>query len=368
MRPPDRPVAEYLGDRLDKLGFEVELQEVVADRPNVVAVARGDPGRQSFLFNGHSDMPPPVPGWSRDPFDPWIADGVIHGGGIGDMKGGLAALVAGAAAVLRAGPAGRGDVHVLVSMHHDTIGLGTKYFLAASEARIDAAVCGEPTSLRVQLCHGGAWGFEVVVRGRQRHQARLEEGVNAIAGAARIVGRLEPAALTFEPDRRLDYLPRIVVGQIVGGGHTSSTAGECVLRGDVRYLPSMTVEGMKADLRRLCERVCAELPGLSAEVRTSVVQRPYQIDPDAPVVRSLVEAHAGVTGRRPELTTGLPAGAFITDAADLARAGTPTALYGPCEWNTDPDEGASIAELATAARVYAALCADVTARPRLSPE
>jgi hypothetical protein len=68
MRPHERAVAEYLGGRLDRLGFDVELQEVVADRPNVIAVARGDPGRRSFLFNGHSDMPPPVPGWSRDPF------------------------------------------------------------------------------------------------------------------------------------------------------------------------------------------------------------------------------------------------------------------------------------------------------------
>jgi len=203
-----------------------------------------------------------------------------------------------------------------------------------------------------------------VVRGRQRHQARLEEGVNAIVGAARIVARLQPEALTFEPDRRLDYLPRLVVGQVGGGGHTSSTAGECVLRGDVRYLPSMTVEGMKADLARVCAAVCAEMPGLSAEVRTSVFQRPYQIDPRAPVVQSLVAAHAQVTGRRPELTTGLPAGAFITDAADLVRAGTPTALYGPCDWTTEPDEGVAIADLVTAARVYAALCADLTARPR----
>src|SRR5262249_37355306 len=51
MRPNERAVAHYLGERLDRLGFDVELQEVVADRPNVVAVARGDPGRQSFLFN-----------------------------------------------------------------------------------------------------------------------------------------------------------------------------------------------------------------------------------------------------------------------------------------------------------------------------
>src|SRR5262249_35841118 len=104
MRPNEKAVALYLAGQLERLGFEVELQEVVADRPNVVAVAPGSPARQSFLFNGHSDMPPPVAGWSRDPFDPWIADGILHGGGLQDMKGGVAAMVARAAAAARAHP------------------------------------------------------------------------------------------------------------------------------------------------------------------------------------------------------------------------------------------------------------------------
>src|SRR4051812_1089987 len=86
MRPNEKAVALYLAGRLEGFGFEVDLQEVVPERPNVVALLRGEADRQSFLFNGHSDMPPPVPGWSRDPFDPWIADGVLHGGGLQDMK------------------------------------------------------------------------------------------------------------------------------------------------------------------------------------------------------------------------------------------------------------------------------------------
>jgi acetylornithine deacetylase len=364
MRPGEKAVAAYLAGELERLGFEVELPEVVAERPNVVAIARGDPAYRSFLFNGHSDMPPPVPGWSRDPFAPWLDGGTLHGGGIGDMKGGLAALVAGAAAVVRADPRPRGDVVVLIAMHHDTIGLGTKYFLAANDWRLDCAVCGEPTNLKVQLRHGGAWGFEIALRGRQRHQAKLEEGVNAIIAMARIVERLDRSALTFEPDPRCPYLPRIVVGHVAGGGHTSSTAGECLARGDVRYLPSMTIDGMKADLRRAIDRVCAEMPGVAATVRTTVLQRPYEIDPEAPVLRGLVRAHEALVGRPPELTSGLPAGAFITDAADLARHGVPTVLYGPGDWTTEPDEGVAVADLVTAARVYARTCAEVVTTAR----
>ena len=47
--------------------------------------------------------------------------------------------------------------------------------------------------------------------------------------------------------------------------------------------------------------------------------------------RALLNAHARVTGRRPKVTSGLPSGAFITDAADMVRRGIPTAIYGPAD-------------------------------------
>src|SRR5215208_4205956 len=81
------PVAEYTAAELDRLGFEVELQEVVKDRYNVVASARGMPEYQSIMLNGHLDMPTPFGKWRRDPFQPWIENDVLYGAGIQDMKG-----------------------------------------------------------------------------------------------------------------------------------------------------------------------------------------------------------------------------------------------------------------------------------------
>ena len=364
LRPNEKAVADYLGPLLERLGFEVELQEVVKDRPNVVAIARGSPDHQSFLFNGHLDHSFPFGQWKQDPFQPWIEGDALYGAGLQDMKGGVAAMVAGAAAVLEAGLAPRGDVIVTIVMHHDTIGLGTKYFLAANDWRIDAAVCGEPTNIGLQVFHGGAWDFEIRARGVARHQARLEEGVNAIVGLLRVVERLDVGALTYTPDPRYPHLPRLVVGNVEGGRFAAYTAEEAVARGNVRYLPGMTIDGMKADVRRVIARVAAEMPGLSGDVRTTAFQRPYSIAPDAPVVQSLVAAHRRVTGRAPAILTGLPSGAFITDAADLVRAGIPTAIYGPAEWQTEPNEHIPIDDLVTAARVYAATCADVVSRRR----
>jgi acetylornithine deacetylase/succinyl-diaminopimelate desuccinylase-like protein len=362
----ERPLAVYVARRLRDLGFEVELQDVVADRPNVVAIRRGNPDYQSFMCNGHLDIPEPFGEWSHDPYDPWVADELVFGGGLQDMKGGVAALIAGAAAAARLDLATSGDVIVTVVMHHDTTGVGTKFFLAQNAWPIDAGVCGEPTNLAVQLFHGGAWAWEIATRGVPRHQSRLEEGVNAIEGMMEILRRFTPEAMTFAPDPRYPHLPRCVVGTIAGGAFTSMTAESCLARGDVRYLPAMTVDGMKADVRRIIADVCAEMPGLSGDVRTFAQQWPYEIAADAPVVQSLIAAHTDVAGTPPVVTTGLPSGAFITDAADMIRSGIPTVVYGPGDWNTIPDESIPVRDLVTAAEVYARLCADVISRRRQS--
>lgn len=360
----EKPLAVYIAGRLRELGFDVELQDVVQDRPNVVAIRRGNPAYQSFMFNGHLDIPEPFGEWSRDPYDPWVADGLLFGGGLQDMKGGVASLIAGAAAAAQLDPETSGDVIVTVVMHHDTTGVGAKFFLAQNAWQIDAGVCGEPTNLKVQLFHGGAWAWEITTQGVPRHQSRLEEGVNAITGMMEILRRLTPDALTFEPDARYPHLPRTVVGMISGGAFTSMTAESCLARGDVRYLPAMTVDGMKMDVRRIIAEVCAETPGLSGEVRTFAHQWPYQIPADAPVVQDLIAAHTAVVASPPEVTTGLPSGAFITDAADMIRHAIPTVVYGPGDWNTIPDESIPIADLVSAAKVYARLCSDIVSRRR----
>lgn len=361
----EEPLARYIASRLGALGFEVELQHVVKDRPNVVAIRRGSPRHRSFMFNGHLDTAEPIGEWSHDPYDPWVADGLLFGGGLQDMKGGVACLIAGAAAAATLPPEETGDVIVTVVMHHDTTGVGLKYFLESNEWRIDAGVCGEPTDLKVQLFHGGAWAWEITTRGVPRHQSRLEDGVNAITGMMEILRRFDVSALTFTPDPRYAHLPRTVVGMIEGGAFTSMTAEQCVARGDVRFLPSMSVDGMKADLRRLVSDVCRDMPGLSGEVRTFAKQWPYEVAEDDPIVKTLITAHEAVVGRPPEITSGLPSGAFITDGADMRRHGIATALYGPCDWNTIPDESVPIADLVTAARVYARMCGDIISSPRV---
>ncbi|TIU33345.1 MAG: M20/M25/M40 family metallo-hydrolase, partial [Mesorhizobium sp.] len=66
------------------------------DAFNVVAThtPRNATGR-SLILNGHIDVVPtgPLDRWVRDPYDPVIEDGWMHGRGAGDMKAGLSACL-----------------------------------------------------------------------------------------------------------------------------------------------------------------------------------------------------------------------------------------------------------------------------------
>ena len=55
-------------------------------------------GQPHFAFAGHTDVVPPgaADSWTHDPFSGRIEDGILHGRGAADMKGGIAAFVAAA--------------------------------------------------------------------------------------------------------------------------------------------------------------------------------------------------------------------------------------------------------------------------------
>jgi acetylornithine deacetylase len=324
----------------------------VARRYNVIGVVRGTGEGKRLLLNGHLDVPLPVAGWTRDPYGPTVQDGWIYGNGVTDMKGGVASIVAAGAAIVRSGVRLEGDLVVAAVMHHDTSGVGTKFLLQSLDVPVDYGIVGEPTDLALQLAHGGACQFELSVTGRTAHVSRREDGIDAIRKMTRLLDRLADDTFTCTTDSRLPYLPRVVVGQIAGGTGPGRTANSCWVRGDVRIAPGMSGTTVLADLRRLIERARQDDPGLEASARILVTQTPFTVGETSPIVRIVREAHERVLGAPPRLTTALPAGAFVTDAADISRVGIPAVVYGPCEWRQVPDERARMEDLVQAARVY----------------
>jgi acetylornithine deacetylase/succinyl-diaminopimelate desuccinylase-like protein len=354
--PNEGEIASFLADQMRAVGGfdEVILQPVVGDRCNVIGIVRGQSGSgPNILLNGHVDVGRPFGDWTRDPYEPEIRDGWLYGHGLADMKGAVAAQIVAASAVSRSKVVRTGDVVVSAVVHHDVCGLGTKFFLGGWDAPIHAAINGEPTNLKIQVAHGGAWQFEITTFGREAHTSRREEGIDAITSMMKVLTALDDTVLTFDESARFGCLPRLVVGEIQGGTAPSRTAGRCVIRGDIRTVPGMTQELMKSDIERVLDRLREADGEFRAEVRGTVYQRPYRTDETSDIIALVREAHLTTVGHEPELTDALPVSAYVTDTADLARAGIPTVIYGPFDWRPDPDERVRVDDLVTSAKVYA---------------
>jgi acetylornithine deacetylase/succinyl-diaminopimelate desuccinylase-like protein len=353
--PNEGALARWLYDQLRQMGSwdDVVLQPVVPGRSNLIATVHGkQPGRR-LLFNGHLDIPAPYGKWSIDPYDPALADGWLHGVGIGDMKAGVASQLAAAASIAKTGGPAAGSIVVTAVIHHDVCGLGTKFFLASTRDTFHGAINGEPTNLGIQVAHGGALQFEIITRGRAAHTSRLHEGVDAIDHMVDVLAALRGWAPPLSRPSSIDGLPRMVLGRIAGGSSPSRTSDECTVAGDIRFPPEATPEGVLAGLREAIERAGASIPDFEAEVRPTVQQVPFRVDPASEIVQVVARAHRAVTGNDAVISDQLPAGSFVTDSSDLARAGIPAVIYGPADWKTEPDEAVRVEDMMTAARVYA---------------
>lgn len=334
---------------LSEAGVPVELEWVLPRRPNVIARVPGSGDGPSLMLNGHIDASYHHR-WTRDPHDPWVECGHVYGGGVTDMLGAVASMIVATQAVKALGPP-PGDLVFLASMYHDTVGLGVKYALASASRVPEYGICGEPSSLAIHTANGGAVKFEIVIEGRAAHVSRLRDGADALAAAVDVCAALRHMEPTCEPDPRLPDLPIVHVGQMNGGIAPGAVADRAVIRGDVRTLPSMTAQTVRADLERVIGHTCG--PELETRLDLIAVQRPYLGNPGSPLVHVLERAHRAVTGSGVTVTTRMPVQAFVTDTADMQAFGVESLIYGPCDWQYVPEENASVEELTTAARVYA---------------
>jgi acetylornithine deacetylase len=332
---------------------EVLLQPLAGDRANVIAVVRGTGGGRNILLNGHLDHASVYGAWTRDPYQPAVEGGRLYGAGLLDMKAAVACQFEAAAAIARSGAEHRGDVVVSAVVHHDTNGLGTRFFLSAWDRPIHAAIVGEPTNLALLVAHGGALQFEISTTGRAAHISRPEEGIDAIEHMIRVLRGLDLSRLRRDPKRSIAGLPRMVIGQITGGNAANKTAESCTIRGDIRLSDGMTQDSVIHDIQEFLDEQRVADPRFTAEVQPIVYQRPFRVDRHSPAVGLVAQAHQHVTGVAAKLTDEPPASVYVTDAADLARAGIATAIYGPGDWRLMVDEHIAIDDMRTAATVYA---------------
>jgi acetylornithine deacetylase/succinyl-diaminopimelate desuccinylase family protein len=324
-------------------------------RPNVVAALGAGEG-SSLAWNGHLDVVPagdPTT-WMLDPWGGTVRDGRLVGRGSVDMKGGIAAALAAAAGLRRAGIglAGRLAFHLVADEEVGGIH-GTKVLFERGLLTQDACVVGEPSELRLGLAQrGGAW-LTAIARGKAAHGSQPDRGVNAITTMARFLLRL-PEALP-EREHPLVGRPTVNAALIAGGSGPNVVPDRCEVDIDRRILPGETdADAVRAPFLALVDRLRGEHPEVDIDVHLREWSDAAEAAPDAAIVRAAREAVAAETGHAPDEVgfTG------ITDARFyLNDAAIPGVILGPGSLSVahTANESVPVDELVTAARIYARL-------------
>ncbi len=355
--------AAWLAERLRELGLRVIVEEAAPGRPNVVADLEGSGPGRTLLFEGHTDVVTEGDrrAWTRDPFGGEIADGRLYGRGACDMKGGIAAAVAAVEALRRAAPALPGRIRLAFVADEEGLMLGIKHFIRAGWAEgVDGAIVCEPEENELCLVQKGALRVVVTFTGRMAHGAMPYAGINPIPAAAAFVSRVH--ALDAATREQLGAHP------LLGRPHITPTILQAPSEGepqhnvvpagarvalDIRTVPGQDHRALEARLAALLAESLGPFPGVTGEI-VLVEDRPWTETPrEAAVVRAVEAAHRLVLGDAPRYG-GVPG---TTDGTFLrAWAGVPIVTMGPGV-RTVPhqaDEWVGVADLATAARLYAA--------------
>ena len=357
-------VAAHVEAWMRAQGFDVEIQRVAPDRPNVLGVLGAAGSGPALLLEGHTDVVTEgdPAAWTHPPFAAELVDGKIYGRGAADMKSGLAAAMIAAAAIKRSGAplAGRLVVGALVDEEGDM--LGAKHLCTTPLGReLSAAIICEPEQNELCLEQRGVVWARVTARGRMAHGAMPEAGANPISALATLVAdapRLERRLRALCTRSRYLKPPTVtptVIAAPIGGVAQSNVipaAAHATL--DVRLTPGPDADAVAKEIDEACRRAADRWPGVSVEwAPVNGFRLATKVEREEPLVRAMVGAVRRATGRAARWG-GVPGS---TDGTILRmQLGIPIVTCGPGHRLIphQVDEYVEVGELVDAARIYVA--------------
>ncbi len=210
--PDEKAIGEYLFTYLQNLGFQVTKIQTEKDRFNIVAVFGR--ARKYLAFYGHMDTVLPEPD-QEDPYRVSIKDNIAIGLGVGDMKGGIAAMLqAGEYAVRNNLP-----VKLIFGVDEEGISQGAHDLVDSGFLDdVDFLIVGESGQVKnyqqaFSICYGrkGRILFETFIKGKKAHAAESEKAINAIEQAAVVVEILKK--ISFQEHKNLG-MTRVVMHEL----------------------------------------------------------------------------------------------------------------------------------------------------------
>ena len=306
------------------------------------------------MLNGHLDT---IPNQTEQPC---YRDGdLLYGRGTTDMKGGMAAVLGAARALLESGTTLAGDLWLTAVVGHEEPEAekdGPKALLAdINDGRIAAEriiIVEGDDELWVMSMGSMVFTIMLTPSNGGRHTQYVDFKDNPIRFAGDLVAAV--AACQDELDNGdvhpLAGAERIDLGILHAGDYFNRTPVSCRFTGTRRWSPGRSAGEVLEELRQLVAPI-AEAGGLTAEVTMEHEREPFETPVDDPLVQAVSAAHRDLFDEDPRVI-----GRRIVGDANLYvhGCGVPTIYYGPSNETAHADiENVSITRVVDSARIYA---------------
>lgn len=316
----NRAVIELLSSWLGDLGFTCETQEVAPGKFNLLASYGSGPG--GLVLAGHSDTVPfDAALWQTDPLKLTEVDGRWVGLGSCDMKG-FFALVIEAVQPLLTQPF-KQPLLILATCDEESSMSGARALAQAGRPLGRAAVIGEPTGLRPIRLHKGIMMERIDILGQSGHSSNPTLGHSALEAMQDVMQALRGLRAQWQREYNNPQFsvpqPTLNFGCIHGGDNPNRICGQCALEFDLRPLPGMQPEALRAAIRQ-------KLQPLAEQHQVNIDYAPLfaSVPPfEQSAASELVRVAERLTGH------SATAVAFATEAPYLQQLGCETLVLGP---------------------------------------
>ena len=365
-----REMAGLVRAALLEAGVNARLEANLPSMPSVIAeLDSGRPGPH-LILNVHLDTMPPGDEslWSVPVLELTEVDGRLHGLGMGNMKGAVAAMVSAVELLHRTRQHWSGRVTLLAVSDEVVFGPNGAAHLLRTHPGFagDGLLCGEgPGFRRLAVAEKGVLWLELEATANPGHSSAVSRVGSAIARLSRALVAVddlngyvvalppELAARWSGADSR-ELALTVNAGTVAGGTFVGqiSTAARAEL--DLRLPPGLSADDAEALVR---SRV-----GDVGGVRVGRLKGwdPNWTDPTSALGRAWADSERALRGSDPVLAVRLPA----SDASRWRQQGVPALCYGPQPtWSAGLDDYAEKAEVLDCVGLYALAALTFLAEP-----
>jgi len=317
----ERPMAEFLADKCDDLGFE----DIHIDEVGNILAKKGS-GSPKILLCGHMDV---VPGKVKVRTE----GDFLYGRGASDAKAPLMAMLFAAASVQN----NNGTIIFVGAVDEEGNATGIKN-LVKRELDIDYAVFGEPSGIKhVTIAYKGRLAISLKVTVEDSaHASAPWLSKNAIEESAIFTSEIKKELETGQEEKSKGMLLTATITEIAGGISHNVTPKECVATMDIRIPVDMNCKSVEQKIAILVKDISKRR---EVEAFYSILDEtePFEAPHNSPIVRAFTLGVMEVEHTRPILIrkTGTGDMNVIGNQWDI-----PVVTYGP----GDPHEAHTVDE------------------------